>query len=180
MKSINDMGGPEMASSTQKNRSSIMFSLIIFIIAGVFAFFSADQGLVLEVSHQETGEVYASVPVKAGDQVTFEWIHSFEHIPWYEYFRVEGENSLELESIKVAGFGAGIPENKGKVTVKDGMVVMTEINENFDHMQWLNSITALQFIAVNDKELLKGTDMPHHEPIELRIKRRFQLWRKPR
>lgn len=153
-------------------------SLIGIIILVLFIW--NHQTLTLVISHQETGEVYFEMPVNEGDLLTYEWIHSFEHIPWFEDFRIKGASNLLLQEIRVAGFGAGIPENKGHVSVKDGMVLMTEIDEFYDHIQWLNSHTALQYIAINNSEIIRGTQMPHHEPIELKIERRFQLWRKPR
>lgn len=168
-------GKPRLAFPSLKKR--IVLILIGIIILGIFIW--THQALELVISHQETGAVYLTMPVNEGDLLTYEWIHSFEHIPWYEDFRILGESSLDLEEIRVAGFGAGIPENKGTVTVKDGMVFMSDIHESFQKIEWINSQTANQFIAVNNKSIIRGTDLPHHEPIELKIERRFQLWRKP-
>ena len=58
---------------------------------------------------QETEEVYAEAVIHTGDTVEFDWIHSFEHIPWNEYYSVQPDGSFLLDTISVAGFGAGIP-----------------------------------------------------------------------
>ncbi|GAU78220.1 DUF1850 domain-containing protein [Fusibacter sp. 3D3] len=168
-------GKPRVAFPSLKK--GMTFIGIGIMILGIFIW--THRELKLVISHQETGEVYLTMPVHAGDLLTYEWIHSFEHIPWYEDFRIIGESCLDLEEIRVAGFGAGIPENKGTVTVKEGMVYMSNIHEIFKEIQWINSQTANQYIAVNDKPIIRGSELPHHEPILLKIERRFQLWRKP-
>ena len=67
------------------------------------------KGLVLRAEDQETGRIYAETPVEIGDTVEFDWIHSFEHIPWKEYYTIKEDGTFYLETISVAGFGAGIP-----------------------------------------------------------------------
>ena len=153
-----------------------IIGIICFGIFMIGVLFTMQSQKILTISHQETGEIFYQGRVEVGDIVTYEWIHSFEHIPWFEYYHVSKENHLILDQIRVAGFGAGIPENKGIVTVENGMVVMREINEDFDHIQWLNSHTALQYIAINDVEIIHGDQMPHHEPLKLEIKGRLTQW----
>ena len=123
----------------------------------------------LTLSHQETGEIFLRVEAEAQESLTFTWIHSFEHIPWIEEYTVEDDNTFILHTIRVAGFGAGIPENKGTVSLEDGMVVYRDINEKFNHFAWINSQSALVSITVNDKVLIRGTDLPHHQKLELRL-----------
>ncbi|HKL59022.1 MAG TPA: DUF1850 domain-containing protein [Sphaerochaeta sp.] len=123
----------------------------------------------LTLSHQETGEIFLRVEAEAQESLTFTWIHSFEHIPWIEEYTVEDDNTFILHTIRVAGFGAGIPENKGTVSLEDGMVVYRDINEKFDHFSWINSQSALVSIALNDTILIRGTELPHHQKLELRL-----------
>lgn len=158
-------------------RWGVVISLIV--VLGICLFIWSRLGLEMVISNQETGEVYLKRQVSVDDMMTYKWIHSFEHIPWYEDFRIKGVANMDLEETRVAGFGAGIPENQGAVTVSNGMVVSTDIHKRFDHIQWINSQTALQYIAINDEVVIKGSEMPHHEPLQLKIERRFYLWRKP-
>lgn len=149
---------------------------VVFCMILSFVLYGFNQQKVLVIYHQETDDVYCITNIEVGDKVTYEWIHSFEHIPWYEDFYVLSDNRLGLEEIRVAGFGAGIPENKGEMTVKDGMIVMTNIGEIYDHIQWFNSHTALQYIALNDQVIIRGDEMPHHEALALEIKGRVIQW----
>ncbi|MBS7528610.1 DUF1850 domain-containing protein [Fusibacter paucivorans] len=167
------MRKPAKASSLLKRLIIGIFSIIFLI--GVLSFIG-NQSKVLVISHQETGEIYAISKIQPGDKVTYEWIHSFEHIPWYEDFYVTDAGSLQLEEIRVAGFGAGIPEDKGTMSVENGMVYMRDLGDMFDHIQWFNSHTALQYIAINDSILIQGSEMPHHEPLKLEIKGRITQW----
>lgn len=126
----------------------------------------------LIVENRETGEVYADVPIEAGDEVSFGWTHSFEHIPWNEYYEVEPDGSFMLHTISVAGFGAGIPaEMDCTYRYEDGLIYMDDIESQFEQFNWINSQTALREIAVNGEHLLSGADMPHHEKMILSIKK---------
>ena len=49
------------------------------------AVFLRQQKQVLVVEETETGKIYAEIPIKAGEELCFEWEQSFEHIPWELY-----------------------------------------------------------------------------------------------
>lgn len=155
----------------KKYKKTVAIVLIILVgtIALFLLFFRLTTVRSIKLSHQETGQVYLQQGIEAQDSLTFTWIHSLEHIPWIEEYSVEEDNTFVLHTIRVAGFGAGIPENKGTVSLEDGMVVYRDINEKFDHFAWINSQSALVSITVNDKVLIRGTELPHHQKLELRI-----------
>lgn len=147
--------------------------IVLIILMGTFAlfilFFRLTTIQVLTLSHQQTEEIYLQQEIEAKASLTFTWIHSFEHIPWIEEYTVEDDNTFMLHTIRVAGFGAGIPENKGTVSFEDGMVVMRDIHEKFDHFAWINSQSALVSITVNDTVLIRGTELPHHQKLKLTV-----------
>ena len=101
----------------------------------------------LTIQNAETGEMYVSEKVRTGDRLEFGWTHSFEHIPWNEYYEILEDGSFVLHTISVAGFGAGIPQ-----------------------FNWINSRTALREIRLNGELLIRGEDMPHHEKMVLVVK----------
>lgn len=142
------------------------------VLFSVVAIYLRRQSMLLVVRELETGKVYAEVPVKTGDEVSFEWEHSFEHIPWYEYYEVQDDGSFLLNSIAVAGFGAGIPaEMDVTYRYEDGLIYMEGIGSVFEQFNWINSKTALNNIKVKDELLLLGSDMPHHVKMELFIEK---------
>ncbi len=148
--------------------------LTVFIIlmgtVGLFLlFFRLGTIQVITLSHQESGKIFIQQETEAQDRLTFNWIHSLELIPWVEEYTIEDDNTFILHTIRVAGFGAGIPENKGKVSFEGGMVVMREINERFDQFTWINSQSALVSITINDKVLIHGSDLPHHQRLKLTL-----------
>ena len=124
----------------------------------------------LRVYDWKTGELYVETEARIGSRLAFGWIHSLEKIPWNEYYRVCENRDLILDSITFPAFGAGIPENKGRVCyVKDGLIYMEEIGQKFPEIVWLNSHTATQEITLDGKHVLKGSELPHHARLRLVI-----------
>ena len=145
------------------------FIALMTLLILLFFFKGQDHTMHLSLSHQKTNQIFNTVRVEEGDIVIYEWIHSFEKIPWNEYYQIQADGKLKLYRIEVAGFGAGIPENKGKMHVENGLVIMSEFEELYDDIHWIHSNTALTRIKVSDKQIIKGTDLPHHEPLKLEI-----------
>lgn len=163
----------------QKTASSHIQLLILIavLIVGLFIFFRAGAMKVLRITDQETNEVYFSAPVETSYVLTYGWIHSFEHIPWSEQYYIEDNNKLLLKKITVAGYGAGIPNNKGKLTkIENGMIIMDEIDEEFEEINWIHSQTAMDYIMLNDKIILDGEDLPQHKALNLKIEKRLKIW----
>lgn len=63
----------------------------------------------LELRERSTDTLIAAWPIAAGDTLSLEIEHSFEHIPWYEFYSVTDDLQFNLDAIAVAGYGAGIP-----------------------------------------------------------------------
>lgn len=144
--------------------------LVILIVVSA-AVFPWQQKKILVVEELETGKVYAEIPVKTGDELSFQWEHSFEHIPWYEYYEIREDGSFLLHTIAVAGFGAGIPaEMDCTYRYEDGLIYMDDIESEFPQFNWINSQTALKNIKINGEVLLLGSDMPHHVKMVLRVR----------
>lgn len=158
--------------------------LVVLIILGVLVsgiFFIFRPGFVQEViiKDQATNEILFAKAVKPSSIITYGWIHSFEHIPWTEEFVIKEDNILLLRKITVAGYGAGIPNNKGIVSIDhNGIITMDEINEEYESINWINSTTALEYISINDEVVVIGEELPHHESLGLEIKRSVKLWQK--
>ena len=149
--------------------------ILIFLVIAIIVSFIITQGdkKVVIIKNQNTNKIYLKKTVLESDTLIFGWIHSYEHIPWNEYYQIQGNNKLLLNKIEVAGFGAGIPNNKGIVSIDDsGMIIMNEINEIFDHISWIHSQSALDFIKINSEIIVRGPDFPHHENLILYIKDR--------
>ena len=162
-----------MASSYKTHWTILVVAVAIMLLA--FSVYYLGQPM-LVIYDQQTGESFVTMSVHKDDLLEYNWIHSFEHIPWKERYRIEDNHILHLEEIQVAGFGAGIPENKGKMTVENGMVVMRELEDHFDYISWINSHTALSSIVLNGKTIVLGSELPHHHPLKLEIRRRLNLW----
>ncbi len=131
------------------------------------------KGFELVISVQDGGRRLLSVPAAPGDALEFEWIHSVEHFPWFENFDVAADGSLFLRETRIGGFGAGVPYERGtSVRVADGFIIYGGIDETYPSYRWINSTTAVAAISLNGKLVARGSDLPHHEALELRIRLR--------
>jgi hypothetical protein len=127
---------------------------------------------VLRIYDWQTGEVYIEHPVLPGDELYFGWIHSLEKIPWDEYYHIDEELNLILDTIRFPAFGAGIPENKGTICyIKDGLIYMSGINQMFTEFDWMNSQTGAQEIHVAGEFVTRGSELPKRRLV-LKISRR--------
>ena len=152
-------------------RRAVVSAALLLIFAAILLLVFLRGRKILVVENAETGEVYAERRVKTGDEVIFEWEHSFEHIPWFEYYEIKDDGTFLLNTIAVAGFGAGIPAQMDvEYRYEDGLIYMDGIGSEFPQFNWINSQTALKNIKVCGELLLYGSDMPHHVKIVLRIR----------
>lgn len=162
-------------------RSVGAICIVLTLVVGTVLFAPLFPGsFALRLTEQESGRLLFCHAVRVHDVVVFNWIHSFEHIPWREEYTIEADGSFLLHTIEVAGFGAGIPANKGTVSVEDGMVVMRSIEERFEHFTWLHSQTALPSITIEGSTFINGVDVEHHLPVALQVKGTENLWQRYR
>jgi hypothetical protein len=148
----------------------VLLAAVLFL-AGSLPLHASEE-TVLRIYDWKTGAVYAEVPAKVGSRLFFGWIHSLEKIPWNEYFHVDSRYDLILDAITFPAFGAGIPEDKGRVCyVKDGLIHMEEIGQVFKELHWLNSHTATRDIALDGALVARGADLPQHARLRLVIEK---------
>ena len=145
------------------------FMAIMILLILLYSIKGQVRTLNMSLYHQDSHQIYETMSVEEGDTIIYKWIHSFEKIPWIEYYQIQGDGKLKLYRIEVAGFGAGIPENKGEMHVEDGLVIMTNFEELYDDINWIHSNTALCQIVVSDVNIIEGKSLPHHEPLTLKI-----------
>ena len=151
----------------------ISYGFILFLLAvSLFAFneFSADT--VLRIYDYETKEIFVEVPAKEGDKLFFGWTHSWEKIPWHEYYHIRSDGKIILDMIAFPAFGAGIPENKGtRVWTHEGMIYMDGIGQEFPEFTWINSKFTGD-IELNGILIAQGKTLPEHRRLNLSVQRR--------
>ena len=155
----------------------IFFLALVLVVAGSWYYWASQT--VLRIYNYQSGEIYVEVPAKGGDKLFFGWVHSWEKIPWNEYYHIAPDNTLVLDSISFPAFGAGIPENKGKVCrIENGLIYMDEIGQVFQEFNWINSHFATREIILNGQLISKGDRLPEHTRLRLVVERRLKKWLK--
>ena len=123
--------------------------------------FGAPAGRVFRLYDRDRDQVVLSVPIKAGDKLSLEIEHSFEHIPWYEFYTVTADYQFNLDAIAVAGYGAGIPAEMDVPTrIEDGLIWMEEINSVFPQFSWITSDKYMKGFTLNGEEIFDFRSLP--------------------
>ena len=147
--------------------------LFLGLCAFIVSFISAELSpvLTLRLSYQKTGEIILELPVRPGDELTVELTHSFEHVPWNEYYQIQNDGSFLLQRIEVGGFGAGIPAEMDVPTYvgEDGLVHMDDINSVFSEFNWITSQTNMKSLLLNGEPILDFSQIPHHSFVNCSI-----------
>ena len=132
----------------------------ISIIAGSWVFLVPTQ-IYFELYDRKNEKVILSVPVKYGDTLCLEIEHSFEHIPWFEYYTILEDASFNLDAIAIAGYGAGVPaEMDVETRIENGMVWMEGINSVFDTFKWITSSTYMKTLTLNNEVIFDFRNLP--------------------
>ncbi len=162
-----------------KGRNYILPGAVLLLLAAGFFWwaFLAPAGTVFQLVDRDRDQVVLSVPVKAGDKLSLEIEHSFEHIPWYEYYTVTEDFQFNLDAIAVAGYGAGIPAEMDVPTrIENGLVWMEEINSVFPRFSWITSDKYMKSFTLNEQEIFDFRSLPDASRIRGEIiKRRGYL-----
>lgn len=123
------------------------------------------------VSHQRTGEVFAEVPAALGEEWSLFWIHSVDHTPWEEYYRLTRDGWV-LDCTEVGSFGAGTPYDAPEVReTPDGRTILCGIDLTLPSIRWINSHD-VGYRLSGPRLTMTGDQLPHREPVELRILRK--------
>lgn len=151
--------------------TALIVALALLIGFSAYGILRARQ-TVLRIADWETGEIYLETPAQPGDEIFFGWLHSLEKIPWNEYYHVDENYMLVLDTISFSAFGAGIPHDRGATCrVENGLIYMEEINDPFERFVWLNSQYTRE-IMLNGQYLTCGSELPEHRKLTLVVERR--------
>lgn len=126
---------------------------------------------VLRITYTKTGELICETKIAPGDKLHFSLQHSFEHVPWDEYYTVLSDNTFYLDYITVGGFGAGIPAEMDVPTYvgDDGLVYMEDIGSIFPYFNWITSSKNMKTLSLNEEVILDFSALPHHSFIHIEI-----------
>ncbi|TMW69992.1 DUF1850 domain-containing protein [Alteribacter natronophilus] len=147
----------------------VMIFWLFFITGGC----SGDQGLYAVVSSAEDESVVLKEErVLPGDLITLRWIHSVEKTPWLERYEVRDSGELVLVETEFESFGAGVDYSRGEMTVEDGKVKVTDLEQHVPFISWIHSEQASYTITINETQAAGPEDLPHHEAIMVTVEKR--------
>jgi len=146
---------------SKKQRIVLIAAAAVLSAAFCLWAFFVPAGKAFQLYDREREQVVFSVPIRAGDRLRLEIEHSFEHIPWYEYYTVTQDDRFNLDAIAVAGYGAGIPAEMDVPTrVEGGLVWMEDINSVFPQFSWITSAKYMKGLTLNGVEVFDFRSLP--------------------
>lgn len=146
-------------------RQAIAFFAAVLLGCGIWLVL-AEPHTYFQLYDRETGEIVLEAPVQTGDKLRLEIEHSFEHIPWFEYYTITSDHGFNLDAIAVAGYGAGIPAEMDVPTrIENGLVWMEDINSYFPVLKWLTSSQYMKGLTLNGEEIFDFRTLPNASPI---------------
>lgn len=128
----------------------------------------------IEVWDRQTGETYFVRPAEEGDAIRLSWIHSIEHTPWTEVYRVSG-GRLALEEARVKSFGAGVDQIAPEVATEDGWVILRGTGRVFPALHFIYSREVDYQLRIGGRELELEERVPHHAAIRVGVKQTPRL-----
>ena len=152
-----------MERDMSKRKRGLLTVALALILLGAFVWFAffAPVGKAFQLYDRRRETVVFSAPIHTGDKLRLEIEHSFEHIPWYEYYTVRADGQFNLDAIAVAGYGAGIPAEMDVPTrVEGGLVWMEQINSVFPEFSWITSATYMKGLQINGVEVFDFRSLP--------------------
>ncbi len=147
----------------RRSKRTILACVLGLAALGTFVWwaFFAPAGKAFRLYDRERETSVLCVPIHAGDKLRLEIEHSFEHIPWYEFYTVREDDQFNLDAIAVAGYGAGIPAEMDVPTrIADGLVWMEEINSVFPQFSWITSAQYMKGLQINGEEVFDFRSLP--------------------
>lgn len=152
-----------------RRRAAPALTLALLTLGMVLAFGLPERTL-LTLTDRRSGVRLAAWPVAPGDTLSLEIEHSFEHIPWFEFYSVTEELHFNLDAIAVAGYGAGVPAEMDVPTrIEGGLVWMEQINSRFPTLHWITSDTYMKGFALNGTEIFDFRSLPDASRVEAKI-----------
>lgn len=130
----------------------------------------------VEVRDRETGERYFLEAADEGETLRLSWVHSIEHTPWVEVYRVS-DGRLALEEARVKSFGAGVDQVAPETETRDGWVILRGTERTFPALNFIYSEDVGHELRVGDRKLTLEERVPHHAAVEVGVERRPRVLR---
>lgn len=157
-----------------KSKRKIIYGIILIIFLSIF--FGYPKKKYLKIYDRRSEVVFLSEEVQEGDMLCLEIEHSFEHIPWFEYYRVTDDYFL-LKKIAVAGYGAGIPAEMDVPTkIENGLVWMEDIDSRFDELKWLTHNVYMKKLTLNNRVIFDFRSLPNASLVGAVIEEKRGVW----
>lgn len=159
-----------------KIKTKLKICYVIILIIFLIISFRYPERKYLKIYDRRSEVVFLMEEVKEGDMLRLEIEHSFEHIPWFEYYRVTDDYFL-LKKIAVAGYGAGIPAEMDVPTrIEDGLVWMEDIDSRFDELKWLTHNVYMKTLTLNNKVIFDFRSLPNASLVCAVIEEKRGVW----
>lgn len=101
----------------------------VLVMISIFLLF----GIRIEMLMVENEKNELYLKWNENENFSLSWVHSVEKERWIEYFKLK-EEEVVLIGTKFKTFGAGVPSNFRESEIKDGWVVVKDLNRKMSRL----------------------------------------------
>lgn len=123
----------------------------------------------VEVWDRDSEATYFVRQVEEGDFVRLSWVHSIEHTPWVEMYRVSN-GMLLLEGTRIKSFGAGVDQIAPEVATENGWVTLRGTGRIFPALHFIYSREVDYDLRIGGRKVELEERVPHHAAIRVEVK----------
>lgn len=132
------------------------FLVLIFVVILSIATsgcIERDNSFLLRVESPDRGEVLLDLPVRPGDQIYLDWIHSSAKTPILDTFQVGSNGEMILVEEDYQWYGAGLEfmDYEGVCVTPKGKDTKTVLKRSFPYLLLRVGWVANQKLTVNDR-----------------------------
>lgn len=129
---------------------------MLVIVAALLIVLPMLAGDTLILQDSDSGEVYASFPVKQGDRFSVTFIHSVNNSPLTDVYEIRGDGIYVVET-KYFGFGAGvqteIEEGQTLTYTDDGAMLVSGFDTRLDNLIYVVGTVSDHVMEIDGEEI---------------------------
>lgn len=161
----------------KKSSKMILIAAALIVAAAIVIFLFYGCPRKLELCNSQTGEVYATYPIKDGDRFSIEFIHSVNKTPVRDIYEVRDGNDIYVVETDYYDFNAGVQTelNPGETLTysDDGAMQIKDIDKLLPNLTYVVGTVSDHTLRIGNEEISLRNLCGKNSSVTLSVKRKF-------